>query len=50
MSPIPGTTRDVIETAYDIGGYPVLFSDTAGLRLNSGDVIEEEGVRRAKAK
>ena len=46
VSPIPGTTRDVIETALDVGGYPVLLSDTAGLR-ESDDVIEQEGVRRA---
>ena len=46
MSPIPGTTRDVIETSLNIGGYPVLLSDTAGLR-DTSDVIESEGVRRA---
>ena len=46
VSPIAGTTRDVIDTALDIGGYPVLLSDTAGLR-RSDDVIEQEGVRRA---
>ena len=46
MSPIAGTTRDVIDTALDIGGYPVLLSDTAGLR-ESADVIEQEGVKRA---
>ena len=46
MSPIAGTTRDVIDTALDIGGYPVLLSDTAGLR-ESVDVIEQEGVKRA---
>lgn len=47
MSPIAGTTRDVVETALDIGGFPVLLSDTAGLR-ESPDLVEREGVRRAR--
>jgi tRNA modification GTPase len=41
-----GTTRDVIEVKLDLGGYPVLVADTAGLR-ESGDEIEQEGMRRA---
>ncbi|GCB67738.1 hypothetical protein scyTo_0005193 [Scyliorhinus torazame] len=47
VSPIAGTTRDVLETALNIGGYPVLLSDTAGLRETS-DLVEQEGVRRAR--
>lgn len=47
VSPIPGTTRDVVETALDIGGFPVVLSDTAGLR-DSPDLVEREGVRRAR--
>lgn len=42
-----GTTRDVIDVAMDLGGYPVVLADTAGLR-EAADSIEEEGVRRAK--
>jgi len=45
-SPIAGTTRDVIEVAIDLAGYPVMLADTAGLR-DSADVIEQEGLRRA---
>ena len=41
-----GTTRDVIEARLDIGGWPVIFSDTAGLR-ETNDPVEGEGVRRA---
>jgi tRNA modification GTPase len=41
-----GTTRDVIEVALELGGFPVTIADTAGLRV-SADEIEEEGIRRA---
>ena len=47
VTPIAGTTRDVIESAVNIGGYPVLLLDTAGLR-ETNDMVEQEGVRRAK--
>jgi tRNA modification GTPase len=46
VSPFAGTTRDVIEVHLDIGGYPVILADTAGLRT-SLDAVESEGVRRA---
>ncbi|HEB79711.1 MAG TPA: tRNA uridine-5-carboxymethylaminomethyl(34) synthesis GTPase MnmE [Rhodospirillales bacterium] len=49
VSDVPGTTRDVIETRLDIGGYPVVIVDTAGLR-DGGDEIEKEGIQRAKDK
>jgi tRNA modification GTPase len=42
-----GTTRDVLEVPLDLGGYPVLVYDTAGLR-DSDSAAEREGVRRAK--
>jgi tRNA modification GTPase len=46
VSETAGTTRDVIEVRLDLGGYPVIVADTAGIR-ESGDPIEQEGVRRA---
>jgi tRNA modification GTPase len=46
-SPIPGTTRDIVEVAIDLAGYPVVLADTAGLR-EAADPIEEEGLRRAR--
>ncbi|XP_073517163.1 tRNA modification GTPase GTPBP3, mitochondrial [Phyllobates terribilis] len=49
VSSIPGTTRDVVEATLNIGGYPIILCDTAGLR-DSEDPIEREGVRRARAR
>jgi tRNA modification GTPase len=46
-SPIPGTTRDLIEVFLDLRGYPVILVDTAGIR-DSRDPIEQEGVGRAR--
>jgi tRNA modification GTPase len=46
VSPLPGTTRDVLELHLDLGGYPVTVLDTAGIR-DAADSIEREGVRRA---
>lgn len=42
-----GTTRDIIEIQMDLGGYPVVLADTAGLREAAADEVEEEGIRRA---
>ncbi len=47
VSDIAGTTRDVIDVHLDLGGYPVIATDTAGLR-EASDAIESEGVRRAR--
>jgi tRNA modification GTPase len=49
VSPVAGTTRDVIEVHLDLGGYPVNLLDTAGIRSASEDPIEREGMRRARA-
>jgi tRNA modification GTPase len=49
VTDIPGTTRDPIEVALDLGGVPVILVDTAGVR-ETQDPIEAEGVRRALAR
>lgn len=46
VSPVPGTTRDVVTVRLEIGGQLVTVSDTAGLR-DGGDALEQEGMRRA---
>ena len=46
VSEIAGTTRDVIETHLNIDGYPVVISDTAGIR-ESEDEIEKKGIKLA---
>ena len=46
VSEIAGTTRDVIETHLNIDGYPVVVSDTAGIR-ESKDEIEKKGIKLA---
>jgi tRNA modification GTPase len=43
-----GTTRDVIEVRLDLGGYPVIVTDTAGIR-EAGGAVEREGIRRTLA-
>jgi len=46
VSEIAGTTRDVIETHLNLDGYPVIVSDTAGIR-GSKDEIEQKGMKLA---
>ena len=48
VTDIPGTTRDTIEEAASIRGYPVVLTDTAGLR-NTDDTVEALGVQRSRA-
>ncbi|KAL7282033.1 hypothetical protein ACG7TL_003500 [Trametes sanguinea] len=47
VTPVPGTTRDILELSLDIGGLPVIVADTAGLR-KTDDVVESIGVERAR--
>ena len=46
VSEIAGTTRDIIEAHLNLDGYPVVISDTAGIR-NSKDEIEKKGIKLA---
>jgi tRNA modification GTPase len=48
-SPVPGTTRDVLEVRCDLAGLPVTFLDMAGLR-DTDDPVEAAGVARARAR
>ena len=47
VTDIPGTTRDLLHEHLSLDGLPLHLVDTAGLR-ESGDAVEQEGVRRAK--
>ena len=47
VTPIPGTTRDIVSETIEMGGLPVTILDTAGLRA-SGDVVEAIGIDRAR--
>jgi tRNA modification GTPase len=44
----PGTTRDLLTETIDVGGIPFTFVDTAGIRREPGNAIEEEGIARAR--
>lgn len=48
VTSLAGTTRDIVELTFNISGYPVILSDTAGLTNDSKDFIEQEGMRRAR--
>ena len=48
VTPIPGTTRDIVRERIDIDGMPLHILDTAGLRETVSDAVEAEGIRRAQ--
>lgn len=48
VTDVAGTTRDVLREVVNIGGIELTLADTAGLR-ETGDAIEREGIRRARA-
>ena len=48
VTPIPGTTRDVIEESIDLDGVMIRLVDTAGVR-DTDDVVEQEGIKRTRA-
>ncbi len=47
VTPIPGTTRDVIEDSIQLGPYPLVLQDTAGVR-ESADEVERIGIARTR--
>jgi len=48
VSDIAGTTRDIIHVKFDLAGFPLILTDTAGIRNGSTDVIEQKGIFIAK--
>ena len=48
VTPIPGTTRDVLEEVVNLRGYPFRLVDTAGIHTST-DPVEQEGIGRARA-
>lgn len=49
VSDVAGTTRDLLQVKMEINGVGVTIYDTAGIRADAADAIEEEGIRRARA-
>ncbi len=48
VSPTPGTTRDAVDVAVVLDGWPIVLTDTAGLRDATADPLEAEGIRIAR--
>ncbi len=49
VTPVAGTTRDLLTERVDIDGIPITLVDTAGLRGGDVDVVEAEGMSRARS-
>jgi len=49
VTPVAGTTRDIVEESINIAGVRVRLSDTAGM-IETDDRVEMEGIRRSKEK
>ncbi|MBK5253146.1 MAG: tRNA uridine-5-carboxymethylaminomethyl(34) synthesis GTPase MnmE [Peptostreptococcaceae bacterium] len=49
VTSVPGTTRDTIEESVNIGGIPIILTDTAGIRKSENE-IEKHGIERSKEK
>ena len=47
VSDQPGTTRDLVSTSMNLFGQHVVLTDTAGLRTQTNDSIEKEGIKMA---
>lgn len=48
VSDVPGTTRDAVEVAMELGGFKIIVTDTAGAR-ETDDPVEREGIRRSES-
>lgn len=49
VTDIPGTTRDTLEETANIGGIPIVLVDTAGIRTEPSDAVEQIGIERSQA-
>ena len=49
VTDVPGTTRDLLTEQVDIGGIATTLVDTAGIRQEPGDIVEAEGISRARS-
>lgn len=48
VTSIPGTTRDTLEETVNIGGVPLVLVDTAGIRAQTSDTVEQLGINRSR--
>jgi tRNA modification GTPase len=48
VTPVAGTTRDTLEETLVIGGIPLVLVDTAGVRQETSDVVEQLGIQRSR--